>query len=40
MAAGATHLLSGDLRSFVAWSGKRLAGVLILRPAEYLKPSK
>jgi len=36
MAAGATHLLSGDRRAFGSWYGKRLAGVLILRPGEYL----
>ena len=36
MAAGATHLLSGDRRAFGAWYGKRLAGVLVLRPGEYL----
>ena len=39
MAAGASHLLSGDRRAFGAWYGKRLAGVLVLRPAEYLRPS-
>ncbi|MEO8197914.1 MAG: PIN domain-containing protein [Thermoanaerobaculia bacterium] len=37
MAAGATHLLSGDRRAFGGWYGKRLAGMLVLRPAEYLK---
>lgn len=40
MAAGATHLLSGDRRAFGAWYGKRLAGVLVLRPAEYLKQTE
>ena len=40
MAAGATHLLSGDRRAFGAWYGKRLAGVLVLRPAEYLRQSE
>lgn len=40
MAAGASHLLSGDRRAFGAWYGKRLAGVLVMRPAEYLKPSE
>jgi uncharacterized protein len=39
MAAGATHLLSGDRRAFGAWYGKRLGGVAILRPAEYLRLS-
>ncbi len=36
MAAGASHLLSGDRRAFGANYGKRIGGVLILRPAEYL----
>ena len=40
MAAGASHLLSGDRRAFGAWYGKRLAGVLVLRPAEYLTQSE
>lgn len=40
MAAGATHLLSGDRRAFGAWYGKRLASVLVLRPADYLRPSE
>ena len=37
MAAGATHLLSGDRRAFGAWYGMRLASVLVLRPADYLR---
>ena len=36
-AAGATHLITGDLRDFGAYFGERLFGVLILRPAEYLR---
>lgn len=40
MAAGATHLLSGDRRAFGAWYEKRLAGVLVLRPADYLRLSE
>lgn len=40
MAAGATHLLLGDRRAFGAWYGKRLANVLVLRPADYLRPSE
>ena len=40
MAAGATHLLSGDRRAFGAWYAKRLAGVLVLRPADYLMLSE
>ena len=36
-AAGATHLITGDLRHFGAYLGKEVLGVLILKPAEYLK---
>ncbi len=36
MAAGATHLLTGDRRAFGPLYGRRAGGVLILRPAEYL----
>ncbi|HEY7837652.1 MAG TPA: hypothetical protein VIC54_03570 [Terriglobales bacterium] len=34
--ARATHLLTGDLRHFGALMGKRVGGVLILQPADYL----
>lgn len=34
--AGATHLLTGDKEHFGALIGKRVAGVLILSPAQYL----
>lgn len=37
IAGRATHLLSGDRRAFGAFYGKRLAGILILRPADYLR---
>jgi len=33
---GATHLLSGDFRHFGPHYGKRIEGVLILSPGEYL----
>ena len=33
---GATHLLTGDFRHFGPYYGKRLEGVLILSPGEYL----
>jgi hypothetical protein len=36
-AAGATHLLTGDLRHFGAILGKRVGGLLILRPVDYLR---
>ena len=35
LAAGATHLLTGDKRDFGHLFGKRVEGVLILLPAEY-----
>jgi hypothetical protein len=33
---GATHLLTGDLRHFGPYYGKRTEGVLALPPGEYL----
>jgi len=36
-ASGATHLITGDLRHFGPYFGHRLLGVLVQRPAEYLK---
>jgi predicted nucleic acid-binding protein len=33
----ASHLLSGDLRAFGRYFGKCVAGVLVLRPAEFLR---
>ena len=33
---GATHLLSGDFRHFGPHYGKRIEGVLVLSPGEYL----
>ena len=35
--AGASHLLTGDVRHFGHLYGRKIAGVLILTPAEYLK---
>ena len=37
MAAGATHLITGDRRHFGAYYGTTVAGVRILRPGEYLR---
>lgn len=34
--AQATHLITGDLRDFGAYFGKRIGGILVLRPAQYL----
>jgi len=39
-AAGATHLLTGDLRHFGSYYGRRVQGVLVLRPAAYLGSSR
>lgn len=36
IAAGVTHLLTGDLKDFGRFFGKRVRGVLIQTPAEYL----
>lgn len=36
-AARCTHLLTGDARHFGALYGKRVAGVLVLRPGKYLR---
>ena len=35
--ATATHLLTGDRRHFGEWYGKRIGGVLIQSPAQYLR---
>lgn len=37
MEARATHLVTGDIRHFGAYFGKRVQGVLIVTPGEYLK---
>lgn len=36
VAAGATHLITGDRRHFGHLFGKKVAGVLVVRPADYL----
>jgi len=36
-AAGATHLITGDLRHFGAYFGERVMGVRVIKPADYLK---
>jgi len=36
-AAGATHLITGDLRHFGAYFGEEALGVMILKPADYLR---
>ena len=36
--AGCTHFLTGDKRHFGKLYGRRISGVLILTPAQYLRP--
>jgi|ERR1700719_193858 len=38
--AGATHLLTGDVRHFRAYFGKKIEGIAIMRPGEYLRQRK
>jgi len=35
--ARATHLLTGDVRHFRAYFGKKIEGITIMRPGEYLR---
>lgn len=35
--ASATHLLTGDLQHFGPYLGKRIEGILVLTPREYLR---
>ena len=37
IAAGATHLLTGDVRHFGSYLGKKIEGIAIILPGEYLK---
>jgi hypothetical protein len=37
IAAKATHLLTGDVRHFGPYFGQHIAGVMIMRPAAYLR---
>ena len=36
----ATHLITGDVRHFGPYFGKRVEGILVLPPADYLKTGK
>jgi hypothetical protein len=36
IASGATHLITGDLRDFKPLFGRKIGGVLVLRPRDYL----
>jgi predicted nucleic acid-binding protein len=40
VAAGATHLITGDLRDFGAFMGHSVLGVLVLTPARYLNSAQ
>jgi uncharacterized protein len=35
--AGATHLLTGDVRHFGPYFGKKIEGLLVMLPGEYLR---
>lgn len=35
--ARATHLVTGDVRHFRAYFGKKIQGIAILRPGDYLR---
>lgn len=35
--ARATHLLTGDVRHFRAYFGKKIEGIVVMRPGEYLR---
>jgi predicted nucleic acid-binding protein len=37
MEARATHLLTGDIRHFGAYLGKKVAGIVVVLPGEYLR---
>lgn len=39
LAADSTHLITGDLKHFGPYFQKRIAGILILPPADYLRSS-
>ncbi len=38
--ARATHLLTGDVQHFRAYFGKKINGIAIMRPGEYLRERK
>ncbi len=40
VAAGATHLITGDLRDFGPFMGQSVLGVLVLTPARYLNSTR
>ncbi len=40
LAGKATHLVTGDIRDFGRYFGRRLAGILIVTPAEFIRDWK
>jgi predicted nucleic acid-binding protein len=40
IAAGATRLVTGDVRDFGRYLGQRIAGVLIVTPADFIRISR
>lgn len=40
IAAGATHLVTGDVKDFGRYLGQRIAGVLIVTPADFIRSSR
>jgi predicted nucleic acid-binding protein len=40
LAGRATHLLTGDRRAFGAFFGRRLGGLVVTRPADYLRATR
>ena len=40
MAARATHLLTGDVRHFGTYFGRKIEGIAIVLPGEYLKEAR
>ena len=40
MAAGATHLLTGDLRDFGELLGRRVGGILVQTPGDFLRSGR
>ena len=40
IAAGATHLVTGDVKDFGRYLGQRIAGVRIVTPADFIRSSR
>ncbi len=37
IAAGATHLITGDVKDFGRYFGRRIVGILVVTPAEFTR---